>query len=68
MDRQMDSWTNRQRNRCRAWDPIEINTKKSIVASLAPGRQVSGDLAMVCIRLRANHGTLPRGRIDGSEL
>lgn len=52
---------------CRARVPIEINTRESIITSLAPGREVSGDFTVVCVRFRADHGTLPRGRIDGSE-
>lgn len=56
---------------CRALGAVEINAKKSIVTSLALERQVSGDLAIVaivCIGVRANYGTFPRGKIDGSEL
>lgn len=40
----------------RALSVVDINIEKSIVTSLAPERQASGDLAMVCIRFKANHG------------
>lgn len=56
---------------CRVLGATEINTKKSVVIILALERQVSGDLAIVaiiCIEIRANYGTFPRGKIDGSEL
>lgn len=59
MERQED----RELDGCRTWGPTEINTKRSIVISLALGRQVNGDLAIPCVSFRANHG-----KIDGHEL